>query len=162
MIKMRLTGGVEAIEDIGDYVTRFPEISNEIGKQVFEELKQKLLDGLKFYPPVPAGSRYVRTFKLRNNWTAIFELIGSGFRISIQNSTFYAIWVVGSLAQRPSAAKRFQRDFHARHGWPLATNTTRLWMDDFINQFAQDIAAEFTDGVQIAAKRRAVTRIESS
>jgi hypothetical protein len=51
--------------------------------------------GLKHYPPKPAGSKYVRTFNLRNAW----EKVGIGTNTRIRNLMSYAGFVQGDKTQ---------------------------------------------------------------
>lgn len=159
-ITIRMEGSTEPLSGLEAYLEKCPEKAAEIGQAVFDEIKPALLEALRFYPGVPAGSRYVRTFTLRNNWEVTFESTQVGFQIAIRNSTRYALWVVGSLAQNANAAKRFQRDFHAQHGWPLATNTAKTYFDKFTDEFVEAFASDLQEFTSVAFRRRAVTRIE--
>ena len=158
-IKVAITANVAPLDGLEAYMEQFPKKAQAIGKDVYEQIKPLLLDELRFYPPVPPRSRYVRTFRLRNNWTVTFESLADGFKMSIQNSTAYAQWVVGSLAQNEAAAKRFQQPFHAKNGWPLATQTSAFWFDAFVDEFTKAFLADIGEFAKTTFGRRAVTRI---
>ena len=53
--------------------------------------------GLKYYPPKPSGSSYVRTYDLRFGWKA--SKWGDGTKIKIINAVPYAPFVQGDNTQ---------------------------------------------------------------
>ncbi len=53
--------------------------------------------GLRYYPPKPANSTYVRTFTLRGGWQA--SKWGDGTKIKIINAVPYAPFVQGNKEQ---------------------------------------------------------------
>lgn len=69
---------------------------------------------LREYPPVPAGSRYRRTFKLRGGWE---HVRGPGSVGRLVNRVRYAQYVQG---QR-------QRPFHRRHGWKTTDDALKIY-----------------------------------
>jgi hypothetical protein len=86
---------------------------------------------LREYPPVPAGSRYQRTFRLRGGWQ---HVRGPGSVGRLVNRVPYAQYVQG---QR-------QRRFHRARGWqttddvlrvygPRVTASARRQLQDWIN-----------------------------
>lgn len=158
-ISVRMDANVAPLEGLEAYVKAFPKKAQELGRETYEEIRPMLLSELRFYPPVPAGSRYQRTYRLRKNWQVGFEATGEGFRITIQNGTRYAVWVVGSLAQDVFAAQRFQREFHARHGWVPVAKTAAFWFDAFVESFIDAFKADIGEFASATFKRRAFTRI---
>lgn len=159
IISVRINADVTPLEGLEAYLEQFPKKAQEVGREVYEAVRPPLLDELRFYPPVPPGSRYQRTYRLRNNWEVTFEMTPGGFRFGVSNKTWYAAWVVGSLAQNIDAASRFQREFHARHGWPLASATAGFWFDAFVEEFAQAFMADIGKFANTSISRRAVTRV---
>jgi hypothetical protein len=71
---------------------------------------REALTAVRTYPPVPPGSRYVRTFNLQRSWflTPVIRTPAGGIQVSVRNSAEYANLVIG-----PD-----QRPYHRRTGWP--------------------------------------------
>jgi hypothetical protein len=147
----------KALELFADEIT---DIVYDLAQDSFEAVKTPLLDELRFYPPVPAGSKYVRTFALRRAWVARLDRNGRD-RVDfvVENNVRYTQWVVGSLAQNPSQARRFQRDFHARNGWPLATETVAFFFEAYEEDFAERFDTSLNKIVSTSTRQRAFTRI---
>lgn len=158
-IQLKLTAQTKPLDGLEAYMKDFPQKAAEVGQEVYAEIRPHLLEELRFYPAVPAGSRYKRTFRLRNSWEVTFEATPEGFRMGIRNGTRYAQWVVGSLAQNLNQAKRFQRDFHARHGWIPVSATAAFWFDAFVDEFTKAFMADIGQFASTTLNRRASTRI---
>ena len=76
-----------------------------------EKFMLRVLEDTIFYPPVPAGSRYVRTTKLLRGWRIFNRSTGSGVRWEIVNNVPYAQLVHGTA----TGAKQWH--VHRAHGW---------------------------------------------
>lgn len=158
-IALKMEVSTAPLDGLEAYLKDFPAKAAEIGKQVYEEIRPHLLSELRFYPPVPAGSRYKRTFRLRNAWEITFDATTEGFRMGIRNGVHYAQWVVGSLARDAAAATRFQQAFHSRNGWIPATKTAGFWFDAFVDEFTKAFMADIGSFASTTFNRRATTRI---
>lgn len=158
-ITLKMDVNTKPLDGLEAYMAQFPQKAAEVGAQVYAEIRPHLLNELRFYPPVPPGSRYKRTLRLRNAWEVTFESTSEGFRLGIRNGMHYAARVVGSLAQNIQAAARFQRDFHARHGWVLATKTATFWFDAFVDEFTAAFMADIGEFASTTTTRRAGTRV---
>jgi hypothetical protein len=73
---------------------------------------------MKYYPPAPSGSKYIRGYGFPNRptsekygqrWTTKVTSSASGLVGKVGNNASYAPWVGSSM---------FQTRFHARTGWP--------------------------------------------
>jgi hypothetical protein len=158
-VSIRMTSNVRALEDLAVYFDDIAANSREVAERVYREISGDFIADLQFYPPVPPNSRYRRTFRLRRGWTIELAFEGNETRLIVRNRTRYTQWVVGSLAQDRNAAGRFQRAFHARNGWPLATDTVKFWFDAYAEEFEREFRRELGEFAETAIKRRAATRI---
>lgn len=148
MYTISVTGDTRPLDRVIGVLERFDEDVRAqavtIARELYAELRPLMLAGLQFYPPVPAGSRYVRTYRLRRGWTVNLEIVGNGAGLSIDlvvtNPTPYTRWVVGTLTNVDALARLTQQAFHARNGWPLALNTTRYWFDQYRDGFVAALA----------------------
>lgn len=134
-------GNTAPLDRLSQYLQTFDEnalrIFAETANEVFAEIRAQMLEALQFYPPVPAGSTYVRTFRLRHGWQLELQIAGSAVYVVVKNATPYTRFVVGALTNVDAAARATQRAFHARNGWPVALNTTRFWFDQFKDAFIE-------------------------
>lgn len=139
--ELQYNGDTTPLDKLSQYLTSFDEhalkIFADTANEVFNEIRAQMLEALQFYPPVPAGSTYVRTFRLRRGWELTLEVSGSAVYVVVKNATPYTRWVVGALTTVDAAARATQRAFHARNGWPIALNTTRFWFDQFKDAFIE-------------------------
>lgn len=158
-VSITVKGNTEALEGLEVYLDDLQENAKTVARATFNKVEPFILDELRFYPPVPPNSTYKRTFRLRQGWHLEFDETSGGFRFVIRNRVPYTQWVVGSLAQKPSVAARFQRDYHARNGWPLATETASFWIDAFAETFNDDFVGELGEFASTSITRRAATRI---
>lgn len=153
MYSVSVTGDTRGLDNVLATLREFNddvrEQATEIARELYAELRPLMLAGLQFYPPVPAGSRYVRTFRLQRGWAVTLQVDGGNAGVQIDlvvtNSTPYTKWVVGTLTNVDALARQTQRDFHARNGWPLALNTTRYWFDQYADRFVNALAAGVGD-----------------
>lgn len=149
-IQLVVTGDTRPLDRIETGLQNFNErtlaILHDVAAEVFDEIRVAMLEALRFYPPVPAGSKYVRTFRLRRGWDVRLEFTGNGVFLVVRNATPYTRYVVGLLTTADAAARATQRAFHARNGWPVALDTTRYWFDIFKDAFIEAfIEAVFED-----------------
>ena len=138
VVSVRSVTTINPLDEFVDYIDSISETVQEIGQIAFDRVHDPFLNALRFYPPVPAGSRYKRTFRLRRGWRLFMQTISNGFQFIVSNLTKYTPWIVGSLAKVRSIAAQFQRDFHQRNGWPLAVDTIDFWFDVFITEFEDE------------------------
>lgn len=148
----------EGLEHFADEIT---DMVYSLALDSAELVKPFLLDELRFYPPVPPNSKYVRTFRLKRGWKVELERRGRDrVAFAVSNDTPYTQWVVGSLAQDTARARSYQQDFHAAHGWPLATETVKFffeaYQEDFDKRFDGELLARFTS---TRFSQRAQTRL---
>lgn len=146
-----ITGDTRPLDRAITRLDQFDETARklvaDIAHEAFDEIRAQMLDALRFYPPVPSGSRYKRTFRLRNNWSVNLEIGGGNGGLSVDlvvsNATPYTRWVVGTLSNIDTVARATQRAFHARNGWPIALDTTRFWFDAFKDLFIEAFTEAF-------------------
>lgn len=134
-------GDTTPLDRLDQYLTTFDEnakrIFAETATEVFAEIRQQMLEALQFYPPVPAGSRYKRTFRLRRGWQLDLDINNNAVYVVVKNATPYTRYVVGTLTTVDAVARATQRAFHARNGWIVALDTTRFWFDQFKDAFIE-------------------------
>lgn len=149
-----------ALDELSHFASSFNAQAFTLAEQVGAEIAVPLLNELQHYPPVPPGSKYLRTFKLRDGWRIDIGQAGGGqFRFEVSNSTDYTVWVVGSLATAREAAARFQRDFHRANGWFLATDTVTFWFNAFMEEYRERFNAQLSEFGMASGSRRARTRL---
>jgi hypothetical protein len=112
-------------------------IARNVAIEAFQEIRQQMLTALQFYPPVPPGSKYKRTYRLRRGWIVDLSLTGDTIALVITNPTTYTRYVVGALTNQTALAALAQRDFHRANGWPLALDTAHIWFDKFTDAFIE-------------------------
>ncbi len=133
----------------------------ELAQESAELVRPMLLEDLQFYPPKPPQSKYVRTYRLKRGWIVSLERKGnSRVDFFISNDVSYAIWVVGSFAQNLAQARKYQRDFHAIHGWPLASETGNIWFVLYNEDFEKRFDSVLKKLVTTKSTTRAYTRIK--
>jgi hypothetical protein len=157
-VRQKLVTTSTVDKDLDHFVNDFNNIAKSLGQEAFAQVDEPLLDELQFYPPVPSGSTYVRTYRLRRGWKAgIVDLGSDKFAFFVTNDVNYTQWVVGSLAQAESAAASFQASFHAANGWFLATKTVKFWFDTYVELLDEGFARELSKFGTISNRRRAFT-----
>lgn len=158
-VRQTWTFNTQPIDGLVHFIDSIDQIAYDIFAQSAAEIEAPLLDELRTYPPVPADSKYVRTFKLRDGWRIEIAQAGSGqFIFRVTNDVEYTQFVVGSLALANAAASRFQRDFHANNGWQLASPTIQFWFEAFLEEFQGRFLRELGQfGTITGSTRRAFT-----
>lgn len=140
-LQIVVDGNVQPLDQLTGYLDKLDEnarrVYYKVAVEVFNELRAQMLAALQFYPPVPAGSTYKRTFRLRRGWQVDLELSGDSVTLVVFNPTSYTRYVVGLLTNVDAAARATQRAFHARNGWPIALDTSRFWFDQFKDAFIE-------------------------
>lgn len=117
------------------------KVAYKVAVAVFDEIRVEMLTALQFYPPVPPGSRYKRTFRLKRGWIVDLHLHDNVLDLVVTNTTPYTGDVVGRLTTVQAEAEAMQEWFHRQNGWPLALNTTRFWFDKFRDAFIKAFIA---------------------
>lgn len=160
VVKQRWTVDAQPFDELSHFARSFGEFAFDIYEETAAEIEPEMLADLQFYPPVPPGSKYVRTFKLRDSWVIrIYPVSESEFVFEVSNDAGYTQWVVGSLAQSVEAAARFQRDFHKKNGWILATETVTFWFETFLDLYESRFDQALGQFGSSSVNRRATTRI---
>lgn len=144
-LQIIVDGKTEPLDRISQYITTIDDkarkIAYTVAVEVFDELRVQMLEALQFYPPVPPGSRYKRTFRLRRGWQLDLQVnaITGGVSVALVtfNPTPYTAKVVGTLSNVDAIARATQKAFHARNGWPIALDTARFWFDRFKDAFIE-------------------------
>lgn len=131
MIRTRITVNSQPLIDMERFVSDFARITGDLGEEVGRKIVPLLLDEMQHYPPVPAGSTYKRTFRLRRGMKARIVRSGSEVQLIAENNTPYAKWVVGTFDRR----RKYQTRKHARTGWVLLAATTSEWQDAFTEEY---------------------------
>jgi len=145
VVSTRSVTTINPLDDFIDYVDSIESFVQDIGRDTFDKVRNPFLSALRFYPPVPPGSRYKRTFRLRRGWKLFIQTMVNGFELIVSNLTKYTPWVVGSLAKVRSAAAQFQRAFHRKNGWPLAVDIIDMWFDIFISEFEDEFDSQLSE-----------------
>jgi hypothetical protein len=157
MIRSTWKINTKPIDDLEAFAGSFAEIVADMVEESYNAFAPDLLDELRYYPPPPPNSTYVRTFTLKNGWRIHLYRTADGAQIVIENNVSYTPLVVGSLAQALAAAKAFQARVHEGR-WPLASETISFWFaavkEDFDERFAKELSQFGTSNVS----RRAFTR----
>lgn len=158
-VQQKWTINTKPIEDLSHFIDSLDQITYDLFAQTTAEIEPLMLDELRAYPPVPAGSKYVRTFRLRDGWRIEIAQAGSGqFIFRVTNDVEYTQFVVGSLALANAASARFQRDFHKANGWQLASPTITFWFEAFLEEFQERFLRELGQfGTITGSSRRAFT-----
>jgi hypothetical protein len=140
-VRIQVTGDPSQLDKTLRYLETFDDTVREIyyktALEAWDEIKAQFLTALQFYPPVPAGSRYQRTFRLRRGWQVDLELANDTVTVVVFNPTTYTSKVMGALTTVDSVARQAQQAFHARNGWPIALDTTRTWFNIFKDAFLE-------------------------
>lgn len=163
MIRMRAITDTRVLDGLSNYAARFSERAFDIGERIFDQLEGDVLEELRAYPAPPAGSTYVRTYRLRNGWQMNIIPASGGFTIEILNDATdkrgrsYSKYVKGSLVKARAAAAKAQAWMH-KGRWDLAFDTVdtfyQLFMEEFNVQVGRDLSAYGT----VTSTRRAFTR----
>lgn len=127
----------ELIGYIEDVDQRVLQVAATVALEAFNDIRQQMLNALQFYPPVPPGSTYKRTFRLRRGWQVDLSIKGNEIALVVFNPTRYTKWVMGDFETVVAKAARTQREFHRRNGWPLTIETSLFWFDKFKAQFIE-------------------------
>lgn len=147
-------GDTAPLDRLQGYLTTFDEnalkIFKEVAEETFNEIRGQMLEALRYYPPVPAGSTYVRTFRLKRGFQLTLEIAGSSVAVVVRNPTPYTRYVVGTLTTVDAAARATQRAFHARNGWIVTLVTTRFWFDQYKDAFIE----AFIDAIIADVRKR--------
>jgi hypothetical protein len=157
-IKQNWLVNAQPYADLMHFVDSFEDMAYGLFVETAAEIEPLLLDELRHYPPVPPGSKYIRTFRLQNGWFVDIIQSGGEFLFQVGNDVEYAQFVVGSLAQAVAAAARFQRDFHKAHGWQLGAETVTFWFEAFMEEYRGRFNAELAKFGTTSGGRRASTR----
>ncbi len=144
-LQIIVDGKTEPLDRLSQYISTIDDnarkIAFTVAVEVFDEIRVQMLEALQFYPPVPPGSRYKRTFRLRRGWQLDLQLnaVTGGVSVALvtSNRTPYTGDVVGTLSNVDAVARATQKAFHARNGWPIALDTSRFWFDKFKDAFIE-------------------------
>lgn len=100
---------VENVDRFEKTLEAFPRLGGQEVENQVKYAAQKIITALQMYPPPPSGSKYVRTYQLRDGWLdpAGFNssyVGGFDFDFNIKNATPYAGFVQGGINDDPSQA----------------------------------------------------------
>lgn len=163
MIRSTWITDTSALDEFAAYMDSFTERAFDIGERAYSRLADDVLEELREYPPPPPGSKYVRTYELRNRWYIAIAPSSDGFTIEIRNDAVsprgqsYPKRVVGSLAAARATAAAAQAWMH-KGRWPLAFDTINAWYELFIEEYQAEFARELADFGSSRTRRRAFTR----
>ena len=122
MIRVDSVVDLRPLDKLTTFVTRYPRYVNTITRSVANE-QPTLLSELRVYPPVPAGSRYKRTFKLRDGYQVNFFTRGTEILIETRNTSDRKrhLYVKG----------RRQTQKHRQTGWQKDDAIIKTWLVRF-------------------------------
>lgn len=131
MIRSSVEVNAEPLIALDSFVRDFENVVTDIATEAFNVVRGPMLNEMRYYPAVPAGSKYKRTFTLRDGMDV--RLIREGGRITLQASSKarYTKYVVGTFDKR----RRYQTRKHRQTGWPLIADTVRFWQDAYLDEF---------------------------
>ena len=180
-IRLRFDANIDALDGVYAFLERFDEIVFEAGEATAAELTPDILAELQRQPPertenspnikwtsplqqrayfasdgFGAGIPYKRTGGLAAAWRVVVERTITGFRMVVENPNRAARFVYGSLAKNIVAASRFQQQFHAITGWPLASLIVNEWIDVAQDLFRVRLGDKIV-ALGVTLKRRAFT-----
>jgi len=122
------------IDGIEELVSRINKAGNgDYLKSGLEAMGVDLVGKAQKYPPVPQGSKYQRTNKLRNSWT--YQVSNDNEVLRLGNNVEYAPYVMG---------RGEQSRVHELHGWKTIqdiveenlerlTNTLKRYLERVLN-----------------------------
>jgi hypothetical protein len=146
------------LDDLNAFMDDYTRLVSDAAERAFHRILAPLLDELRYYPAQRPNQKYDRTYTLRDGWNVAFRRAATGFEVIVSNATFYAKFVVGSLAQARAAAASFQAWMH-KGRWPLAFETVLFWFEAFKEELKNEIRKETLDRFgSTTSRQRAFTR----
>lgn len=133
MIRTQVIVNNQPLIEMQRFVNDFERITGDLGEDIGRKIVPQLLDEMQHYPPVPAGSRYKRTYRLRRGMVARVVRSGNEVRLVAESSAPYSKWVVGTFDRR----RKYQTAKHKKTGWPLIANTTDFWQQAFVDEYTK-------------------------
>jgi len=134
-ISVKVTNGDLVRKGLESLRSDIPKIAKS---RMFKHM-ENIVRKMKIYPPKPAGSRYVRTFTLRNSWQ--IRQKDNGYTISadpVQRGRRYGKYVVGDAYGEQQASQNSH--------WQLFRNV--------VEEEVAKMPKSIQDDIGIAAKRR--------
>ena len=131
MIRTRIVINNQPLIDLERFANDFARITGDLGEEVGRVVVPQMLDEMQHYPPVPPGSTYVRTFRLKRGMRARVVRNGNEIQLVAGSEAPYSKWVVGTFDRR----RKYQARNHARNGWPLLVKTTDYWLDVYTDEY---------------------------
>jgi hypothetical protein len=113
------------IADIESAPARFRE---RVERELVPKVKDRTLAIIRKYPPARRGSRYRRTYKLRNSWQVLADIQLYSGEMTATNDTSYSPYVQDS---------DYQSWFHAETGW--------ITIQETVEDVAHDAERELID-----------------
>jgi len=135
LIRIDSAVDLKPLDDLTRFAQRYPQYVNRIVKSVANEAPT-LLSQLQFYPPVPAGSKYKRTFKLRD-----------GYRVEVfmrANQIFIESRNTSDRKRHLYVKGRRQTLKHRQTGWQKDDAIIKAWLA----RFRPRLIAELTTGAR--------------
>jgi hypothetical protein len=153
MFRTRYEVNVKAYNELkrfGQFLGDYQPVVSQLTKEAFQVVEVPFADDLRDYPPVPPGSRYKRTFKLKRGWIVRLVDVGDSHQVIVSNPTFYTKWVMGSFDQR----RNYQTALHRRNGWRLANNIVVYWFAEYQSELRMRFARYLQGYAIFTVKRR--------
>lgn len=133
MIRTQIIINNQPLIDMQMFVSDFERITGDLGMEVGRKVVPQMLEEMQHYPPVPPGSRYKRTGRLKRGMAARVIRQGNEVRLIAESSTSYSKWVVGTFDRR----RKYQTAKHKKTGWPLIAKTTDFWQEAFVDEYTK-------------------------
>lgn len=131
---------------LGDY----QPVVSQLAREAFTVVEVPFSNDLRDYPPVPPGSRYKRTYRLKRGWIVRLVEQDNAYQVVVSNPTVYTKWVMGSFDQRRS----YQTAVHRRNGWRLADNIVTYWFAEYQSELRTRFARYLQGYAIFTVKRR--------
>lgn len=163
--------GTEVLTDYGRLDTLselarvYPQLPQRIGQTVLDRYQSKLLDELRYTPPVFKGKRtwtserqrraffasngfgkgipYKRTGRMNRSWEVFLVTAPGGIALRVTNKTPYTQFVVGRVKPR---GKDPMQIMHKITGWQPVSETFSFW--------TQALAEEVTVELRVFLDKR--------
>lgn len=122
MIRVDTVTDLKPLDNLTQFVTRYPQYAARIVRAEVAEAPT-LLGELQAYPPVPQGSKYKRTFKLRDGYKTQVFIRGTEVLVEVKNTSDRKrhLYVKG----------RRQTIRHRQNGWRKDDEIIRTWLPRF-------------------------------
>lgn len=161
MIRLTIKAKTDLIGGVIDSVEGFEDFAYAVFLETFDEIKPDMMDELQHEPGSPSykidwtsnkqmkaffasdgfgrGIPTRRTGEIKNSWTAETTREGDLFYFTVDNKNPASKFLYGSLAKNRSSALRYQQRFHAKTGWPKATDIVKKYSAKFKERYREKL-----------------------